>query len=197
MIELYEALGDGSKKNFHNIVDMDPGTNYADWIAKRKSKKISDGNLRLVNNKVLNNGKVGSGPGEDVEKYDGEVSFKVFTGGLIPGVGNMDSVSAKLTPGEFVVRKAMVGKYGIPLLEAINMGSFNLPNMQGPKFNIDGPGSFNPKADGAKNTETMYNNTYNVNVNVAGTDASPDDIARVVMDKISQIGRGNLRSSNY
>jgi hypothetical protein len=43
----------------------------------------------------------------------------------------------------------------------------------------------------------MYNNTYNVNVNVAGTDASPDDIARVVMDKISQVTRGNLRSNRY
>jgi hypothetical protein len=43
----------------------------------------------------------------------------------------------------------------------------------------------------------MYNNTYNVNVNVAGTDTSADEIARVVIDKISQAGRGNLRSSNY
>jgi hypothetical protein len=193
MIEMYEKLSAADKGQFNEIVDISPGSGYSKWIEKRASKDISNANLNFVIDKILNNGKVGA---QDMSE-DGKVSFKKFTGGIIPGIGSMDSVSTRLTPGEFVVRKAMVGKYGLPLLEAINMGSFNLPNMQGPKFNIDGPGSFNPKTDGAKNTETMYNNTYNVNVNVAGTDASPDDIARVVMDKISQIGRGNLRSSNY
>jgi hypothetical protein len=132
---------------------------------------------------------------DEITKYDGKLTFNV--GGIVPGIGSMDNVSAKLTPGEFVIRKAMVGKYGTPLLEAINMGSFDLPDMQEPKFSIGGLGGINSGINGAKNYETMYNNTYNVNVNVAGTDASPDDIARVVMDKISQVGRGNLRSSNY
>jgi hypothetical protein len=44
---------------------------------------------------------------------------------------------------------------------------------------------------------TMYNSTYNVNVNVSGTNASPDDIANVVMSKLSQQNRGNLRSNRY
>jgi hypothetical protein len=101
------------------------------------------------------------------------------------------------TPGEFVVRKAMVNKYGLPLLEAINMGAFKMPKMDQPKFKIGGSGRFNPATNGAKNSETMYNNTYNVNVNVSGTNASPDDIANVVMAKLSQQNRGNLRSSNY
>jgi hypothetical protein len=91
----------------------------------------------------------------------------------------------------------MVNKYGLPLLEAINMGAFKMPEMQSPKFNIGGVGGLGSIDSDAKNPETMYNNTYNVNVNVAGTDASPDDIARVVMDKISQVTRGNLRSNRY
>ena len=207
MIDLYKALGPGSKTNFHKIVDMGPGPAYADWKAKRASKAISDSNLTLVNTKVLNNGKVGKGPGEDVPKYDSKVSFKVFTGGeipsamskygIVPGVGGMDSVNTSLTPGEFVVRKAMVNKYGLPLLESINMGSFKMPKMDQPRFTIGGPGRYNTKIDGARNSETMYNNTYNVNVNVSGTNASPDDIANVVMAKLSQQNRGNLRSSNY
>jgi hypothetical protein len=47
------------------------------------------------------------------------------------------------------------------------------------------------------NSAPMYNSTYNVNVNVSGTNASPDDIANVVMAKLSQQNRGNLRSSRY
>jgi len=207
MIDLYKALGSGSKTNFNNIVDMAPGIGFADWIAKRVGGKISDSNLTLVNTKVLDNAKVGNDKGEDVDLYDDRVSFKVFAGGeipsamskygIVPGVGGMDSVNTSLTPGEFVIRKAMVNKYGLPLLEAINMGAFKMPNMQSPKFNIGGSGGFDSRISDAKNPETMYNNTYNVNVNVAGTDASPDDIARVVMDKISQVTRGNLRSNRY
>jgi hypothetical protein len=197
MIDLYKALSDGSKINFHEIVDMGPGPAYADWKANRASKLISDGNLTLMNTKVLNNGKVGKGKGEDVPTYDSKVSFKKFTGGIIPGVGGMDSIKMAATPGEFVIRKAMVNKYGLPLLEAINMGAFKMPEIEGPKFKIGGVGGLGSIDSDAKNPETMYNNTYNVNVNVAGTDASPDDIARVVMDKISQVTRGNLRSNRY
>ena len=96
-----------------------------------------------------------------------------------------------------MVRKAMVNKYGLPLLEAINMGAFKMPEMDSPKFNIGNLGGIGSEISNAKNPETMYNNTYNVNVNVAGTDASPDDIANVVMAKLSQQNRGNLRSSRY
>jgi hypothetical protein len=120
-----------------------------------------------------------------------------YTGGIIPGVGGMDSVNISATPGEFMVRKAMVNKYGLPLLEAINMGAFKMPEMDSPKFNIGNLGGIGSEISNAKNPETMYNNTYNVNVNVAGTDASPDDIANVVMAKLSNQNRGNLRSSRY
>jgi TP901 family phage tail tape measure protein len=191
MIDLYKKLSDSDKKDFKSIAEKSPGTGYATWIARRKSKHISNGNLDNVI-AVMKDGKITK---DEVKKYDGKLTFN--TGGLVPGVGSMDNVSAKLTPGEFIIKKAMVGKYGTPLLEAINMGSFNLPDMQEPKFSIGGIGGINPGINGAKNSETMYNNTYNVNVNVAGTDTSADEIARVVIDKISQAGRGNLRSSNY
>jgi hypothetical protein len=32
----------------------------------------------------------------------------------------MDSVPAMLTPGEYVIRKAMVDKYGTPMFDAVN-----------------------------------------------------------------------------
>jgi hypothetical protein len=120
------------------------------------------------------------------------------TGGEISGIGGMDSIKIAATPGEFMIRKAMVNKYGLPMLEAINMGAFKIPEMSQPRFGIGGSDRYRiPESGKAQGPETMYNNTYNVNVNVAGTDASPDDIANVVMAKLSQQNRGNLRSNRY
>ena len=41
-------------------------------------------------------------------------------GGLIPGTGNKDSVPTLLTPGEFVIRKEAVRKYGKGFFEMLN-----------------------------------------------------------------------------
>lgn len=50
------------------------------------------------------------------------------SGGAIrgPGTGTSDSILARLSNGEFVVRAAMAKRYG-PLLEAINAGRWQLP----------------------------------------------------------------------
>ncbi len=48
-------------------------------------------------------------------------------GGSVPGVGNQDTVSAMLTPGEFVMKKSAVGKYGSSFMSAINSGA--IPQM--------------------------------------------------------------------
>jgi hypothetical protein len=120
------------------------------------------------------------------------------SGGLIPGVTGADTISARVTPGEFIIRKAMAQKYGLPLLQAINSGAFDMPKINQPKFGEAESTRYKiPEAGRAQGPETMYNNTYNVNVNVSGTNASPDDIANVVMAKLSQQNRGNLRSSRY
>ena len=42
------------------------------------------------------------------------------SGGLVPGVGNTDSVSARLTPGEFVIRKKAVESIGVNNLAQLN-----------------------------------------------------------------------------
>jgi len=44
-------------------------------------------------------------------------------GGLIPGAGNRDSVPAMLMPGEIVMRKSAVQKYGAGTLLAMNSGA--------------------------------------------------------------------------
>jgi hypothetical protein len=146
-------------------------------------------------------------------------------GSTVPGRGMTDKVPALLTPGEFVVRKSVADR-NRSMLQALNGQVFPglaktkdaqkpslLSNMSAriPKNNfLDGiasPTYSVPKTGAASvpapstnvvaPSSTMYNSTYNVNVNVSGTNASPDDIANVVMAKLSQQNRGNLRSSRY
>ena len=50
------------------------------------------------------------------------------TGGLVPGAGNYDTVPAMLTPGEFVVRKDSVRKYGADNLRKMNAGGRVTPD---------------------------------------------------------------------
>jgi hypothetical protein len=97
-----------------------------------------------------------------------------------------------LTPGEFVIRKAMVDKYGSPMLKAINQGSFTSPRFDtsgtmGSTMNVRGePSSTNVVAP-------MYNN-YSVSVNVSGTNASADEIANRTITKIKQMQNTSIRS---
>jgi TP901 family phage tail tape measure protein len=111
-------------------------------------------------------------------------SLKMAYGSIVPGIGLGDKVPALLTPGEFVVRKSAAQAY-MPLLESINSDVF-------PRVNFNGA---MPKGS-ANNNSSMYNN-YSVNVNVSGTNASPDDIANAVMEKIKRIESRNIRSAKY
>jgi hypothetical protein len=77
---------------------------------------------------------------------------------------NTDSVPAMLTPGEFVIRRSAVEKFGQKNLGKINDGTF------------------------AGNS--VYN--YSVNVNVK-TDANPDAIARTVVAQIKQVNNQRIR----
>ena len=206
MIEMYEKLSAADKTQFHEIVDIGPGSGYATWKAKRASNDITNGNLNFVIDKILNNGKIGA---QDMSE-DGQVSFKKHFGGMIPGKGIADTVKGMLTPGEFVVNKESSRKFR-PILEGINNGFFpgmNKPSVPtnnflegigSPRYSIpeQNMGAIPVNNVSSSQASSMYNSTYNVNVNVSGTNASPDDIANVVMAKLSQQNRGNLRSNRY
>jgi hypothetical protein len=114
---------------------------------------------------------------------------KYATGGVV-GQGGGDSVPSMLTPGEFVMRKASVQKYGSSMLEKMNMGAFEMP-----RYNVQGPQE-QTKASNTNNTSInapVYN-TYSVNVNVPNTNADPDVIANKVMMRMTQIDNSNIRS---
>jgi hypothetical protein len=73
-----------------------------------------------------------------------------------------------LTPGEFVMKRYAVNKYGTDTMKAINSGTFS--------------------------GDSVYN--YEVNVNVK-SDANPDEIASAVMSRINQIDSQRIRSNRY
>lgn len=83
-------------------------------------------------------------------------------GGMIPR--GTDTVPAMLTPGEFIMSKYAVDKYGVDNLRSINNG-----NSVG---------------------DSVYN--YSINVNVK-SDANPDDIAKTVMAHIQRVNSQQIR----
>lgn len=119
--------------------------------------------------------------------YGGIVTMA--TGG-VAGTGNRDSIPAMLTPGEFVVRKSMVNKYGKAMFERINQGSFGLP-----KYSIEETPTVRPMSVSTL-TSPVYNNTYSINVPVNQPNASADEIAYKVMTKIKSIDGANIRRVN-
>jgi hypothetical protein len=87
-----------------------------------------------------------------------------------------DTVPAMLTPGEFVVKKFAVDKFGLKNLNDINNGTFN------PKSTV---------ASVNNSSNSVYN--YGVSVNVSNSNASTDDIARAVITQIKNIDGQRIR----
>ena len=114
-----------------------------------------------------------------------------YARGNIVGSGGMDSVPAMLTPGEYVIRKAMVDKYGTPMFDKINQGSFSMPSFNtGEKLTTSISGTSGPSTNVVA---PMYNN-YSVNVSVSNSGASADEIANKTLMKIKQLQNTQIRS---
>lgn len=77
-------------------------------------------------------------PGQQAATTGAGMAATAFaTGGLVPGPNvNRDVVSALLTPGEYVITRAAVAKYGTGFLEAINAGVAPPPTARVPTPNI-------------------------------------------------------------
>ena len=128
-----------------------------------------------------------------IHKFDGYAWKLGFaTGGLVNGEGARDSVRAMLTPGEFVVRKPAVAKYGQSMFEKINMGAFQMPRYN---INRETPSAVSVTDTRANISAPVYN-TYSINVPVTQPGASADEIANKVMTKIRNVESASIRRVN-
>ena len=114
--------------------------------------------------------------------------IRAANGMEVPGTGITDKVPALLTPGEFVVRKS-VAQQNMPLLKALNGNVF-------PKAGSLVESADVPVTDSSVSTVNapVYNN-YSINVSVAETNASADEIAGAVMTKIKMNQNRSIRRS--
>ena len=117
-------------------------------------------------------------------------SLKFANGNIVPGTGMTDKVPALLTPGEFVVRKS-VAEANMPLLKSLNSNVFGAGMSVG-STNIS---PIDATTSVSNVSAPVYN--YNVNVNVADTNASPNEIADVVMNKIRMTKDRSVRGNRY
>ena len=151
-----------------------PGTTFKD-PNKEILEAISEGKILMTEAEMIramNTGFLSSG---------GLVPKYFANGGLSRGT---DTVPAMLTPGEFVMRKSAVDKFG-PMLSAMNSPSFKMSNS----------GSYDKVSSGMNsvvdNSSAMYN--YNIGITVPQSNANPNDIANAVIGQIKYIDAQRIR----
>jgi TP901 family phage tail tape measure protein len=151
-----------------------PGTTFSD-PSEEILQAIEEGKILMTEAEMIramNTGFLSSG---------GLVPKYFANGGLSRGT---DTVPAMLTPGEFVMRKSAVDKFG-PLLSAINDPSFKMPKSS----------SYSGASSGVNNvvdnSSAMYN--YNIGITVPQSNANPNDIANAVIGQIKYIDAQRIR----
>ena len=121
-------------------------------------------------------------------------------GGIIPqyfGNGGeprgTDTVPAMLTPGEFVMQRAAVSKYGIGLMDSINNGALSMP-----EYSVAGSSGVAEISSAVGNYSNIDNssvyNSYTINV-TGGNNANPNEVARLVIDKIKSIDNQRVKGN--
>ena len=118
------------------------------------------------------------GGGDNKMDNEGDVNVQFSGGGKVPGTGDADSVPSMLTPGEFVMSKGAVEKFGTETLSSMNAmgGGTNTPILKagGQRIAMKGGGEVNispninipeisPPMRPSNNTiVTGTNNTFNM-----------------------------------
>ena len=121
---------------------------------------------------------------------------KLAKGGKVYGKGGptTDEVLAWISNGEYVMNAGAVRHYGKEFMDAVNKGILPEAAMGG-MFSSKYPGVVQKMAGGGMlmskygkggMVSSSANVEYNINVNVAGTNASPDEIANKVMQTIKR-----------
>jgi hypothetical protein len=121
---------------------------------------------------------------------------KYMAGGVVGGFGNYDNVPAILTPGEFVIRREAVEKYGRNFFADLNSTIYNKkPEFSKPEYGVSTP-QYKEASKDAEKSQVMYNSNYQINVNVK-SDSSPEQIARTVTDHIKKVDSQRIRGNRF
>jgi TP901 family phage tail tape measure protein len=130
--------------------------------------------------------------------FGGKVMAHMANGGSPLG---SDTVPAMLTPGEFVVKRPMVNKYGTALFDSLNSGAFpNIKGMTSPSFSSRTPSlsvnqsSIPSRQVAPSSSNSVYN--YSLSVNVA-SQSDPNTIAQTVMAQIQRIDSQRVGSGRF
>jgi TP901 family phage tail tape measure protein len=187
-----QALVDSIKNNASDLMDA---KNAYEAIANALERaKINAQGLSnvptpssTINNSMPGAGNRGSGTG--MLMYAGGMVVKKYAAG---GHVGMDSFSAMLTPGEFVMRTAAVKKYGANTFSSMNMGALDMP-----KYSLNNKQMSLPVQSGSNisNISAPVYNTYSINVPVNQPGASADEIANKVIMKIKHIEGAAVRGN--
>jgi|688.fasta_scaffold00729_20 TP901 family phage tail tape measure protein len=121
---------------------------------------------------------------------------KFKMGGKVYGKGGptSDDILALISNGEYVMNANAVSHYGKDFMDAVNKGILPEAAMGG-MFSSKYPGYVQRMGDGGmlsrkfgidNDSSSISNVEYNINVNVAGTNSSPDDIAEAVMKSLKR-----------
>jgi TP901 family phage tail tape measure protein len=183
-----------------NVFASGWGMNYNGWIDWTPGGKLpvggnipgsglpadTPGSYSGVYSSTSNPGVVGSNTFDGPINVGWQMSFA--NGGPVKGPGGprSDSIAALISAGEYVVKASAVNKYGVDFMDKINSGDYN-PTFVKPISRS----SISVPANSANDTSSPAHVEYNINVNVAGTNSSPDEIANAVLNKMRQKERSN------
>jgi len=140
-----ENLAEAQNQSSEQLQDEGMGAGDAEVLSQSVTtsnvNRMTQGDTNIRSNtNMLQTGMNDPLGGNSMGRYNGgglvndQTSAKNFVqkynkGGEVPGSGNTDTVPAMLTPGEFVMSKGAVQKYGVDTLEFMNLkgGGNNKP----------------------------------------------------------------------
>lgn len=128
--KVWESMESGSKAATKSITSdhdkmwdnfLASGSENIELLNKQLNELAKDRHTKIYVEKVEKNrfgGLIGA-------NHDGGQVSRFARGGKLPGYGGGDRVRALLEPGEFVMRKEAVARYGVPFMQALNAMRLN------------------------------------------------------------------------
>ena len=170
VVEAYNLLPD--VKEIDVDVDPDHGAKSAIESIKRQLDSLSPKEVLIK--PVL------SDTGTQENRWGGLIKRFAFGGGVYPGYGGGDVIPSLLEPGEFVLRKEAVRKYGTAILNAMNNMRYNIEDSIIPrKF------AFGGSVDPSFGSDPVSNSSeFNLSVDMRSETMPPK--IKVLMRQVSE-----------